>query len=517
MHARFILTAFFAVFYYLAYAQSSITDNRALFYDKRTATYLCCVPETLFDDGSVSRFSCDTATIHFTFLPIVHLHGNFGMEYSIGTVDVIMPDTNLDEAQMSAKIKWRGATSNSETKHKHNYHIKFLDDKGKKQNRSFFGLRSDNNWLLDAGQSDLSRIRNRAAQDLWNDFATKPYYSGQEEKAHSATRGKMVEVFLNDEYLGIYGIMENVDRMQMKLKKYDEVTGTIHGQLWKGSGFTYTHMWSYNNYDNERENWGSFFTKYPDIDDVCPTDYALIYDLVRFVCEASDEDFAAYIEQYIDMPVVIDYFLLINALAAVDNYSGKNIYWACYDRQTDKKLTLAVWDLDCTIGRYMSPQGMDPYFLQPDTHDDYYWGNQLFYRLDAGNVNGFHDRCIKRWNEVRKTYFSDERFTDYYTCLMDMLSKSGAYDREEERWSGDSDIYGQTLDFKAERLFITNWIKVRMQTFDAKGFPTDAIRNVWCSDFGEGNTLYDLQGLRIENPTHPGLYIRNGKKFVIYR
>lgn len=492
-------------------AQDDIITNRTLCYDRLTNTYLCSVPENMFDDGSIHRFTCDTATINFTYLPIVRLHGTFGYEYATGNIDVIMPDGTTSTLLMPAKVKWRGGTTNAEGKHKRNYHIKFLGEDGKKQDRKFFGLRNDNNWLLDAGQVDLSRIRNRAAQDLWNDFATKPYYIDREKKALTATRGEMVEVFINDEYRGIYNMMENIDRSQLKIKKYDEVTGTIHGQIWKGKGFTNTSMWEYTDHDNSSETWGGFEIKYPDIDDVCPTDHSLVYDFVRFVCDASDDDFAAHIEEYIDMPAVIDYFVFVNALSAVDNYNGKNFFWACYDKQEDKKLTIAVWDLDCTIGRYISPDGMDPYYLQPDTHDDYYWSCKLFYRLDSGNVNGFHDRCVARWNELRKTYFTNENFISHYTKLMDRLSKSGAYDRETQRWSGDSDICGQVLDFANEREFIINWVNIRMQTFDRYGFPTDDIKTI-SIDNANNTPVYNIQGMQVSDTNRPGIYIRNGRK-----
>ena len=110
------------------------------------------------------------------------------------------------------------------------YKIKFDD------NHSFFGLRNDNKWILDAGQADIFRLRNRIATELWNDFATKPYYINEQPKALSGVRGEVVEVYLNDEYRGIYCFTECMDRKQLKLKKFDQ-DGTIHGTLWKSTGF----------------------------------------------------------------------------------------------------------------------------------------------------------------------------------------------------------------------------------------------------------------------------------------
>lgn len=50
----------------------------------------------------------------------------------------------------------------------------------------------------------------------------------------SGVRGQVVEVYLNDEYMGIYSLTECMDRKQLKLKKYNKETGEIRGGLWKG-------------------------------------------------------------------------------------------------------------------------------------------------------------------------------------------------------------------------------------------------------------------------------------------
>ena len=140
-------------------------------------------------------------------LPIIKLTGEFGYDYQEGIVSIIYPDGSSDN-NLSARIKWRGGTTNAEGKHKRNYKIKFSED------HSFFEMRNDNNWILDAGQADVFRLRNRIATELWNDFATKPYYIDQEPKALSGVRGQVVEVYLNEEYRGIYCLTECMDRIR---------------------------------------------------------------------------------------------------------------------------------------------------------------------------------------------------------------------------------------------------------------------------------------------------------------
>ena len=189
-------------------------------------------------------------------LPIIKLTGEFGYDYQEGIVSIIYPDGSSDN-NLSARIKWRGGTTNAEGKHKRNYKIKFSED------HSFFEMRNDNNWILDAGQADVFRLRNRIATELWNDFATKPYYIDQEPKALSGVRGQVVEVYLNEEYRGIYCLTECMDRKQMKLKKYDK-DGTIHGVLWKSTGYSSSGFSIVpDGYDNSQSMMDVFEAKYP--------------------------------------------------------------------------------------------------------------------------------------------------------------------------------------------------------------------------------------------------------------
>jgi hypothetical protein len=95
----------------------------------------------------------------------------------------------------------------------------------------------------------------------------------------TGTRGHFVELILNGEYRGIYCMTENLDRKQMKLKKYDEENEETHGQLWKSKDWTYaTFMGTQpdGNYwpkdfltdpDPNSEMWDQYEVKYPDFED----------------------------------------------------------------------------------------------------------------------------------------------------------------------------------------------------------------------------------------------------------
>lgn len=440
-------------------------------------------------------------------LPVIKLTGEFGYDYQEGIVSIIYPDGSSDE-NLSAQIKWRGGTTNAEGKHKRNYKIKFTED------HTFFGMRNDNNWILDAGQADVFRLRNRIATELWNDFAAKPYYLSQEPKALSGVRGQVVEVYLNEEYIGIYCLTECMDRKQMKLKKYDK-DGTIHGVLWKSTGYSSSGFSIVpDGYDNSQSMMDVFEAKYPEPgDDLPETDYSILWNAINFVVNSTDEEFSEHVSEYFDIPVIIDYYLFVNVLSALDN-EGKNMYWAVYDQQNDKILTLAVWDLDLTVGsKYLD------YYYDGFSSPEFGKLNVLniITRLRNNNVDNFNEKVLERYSSLRKTFFSDENLINRYKKYYNLLKLSGAAEREENKWSGDSDVNNLTIDYDSEITYITDWITCHMQFLDREVFPvsTSTINTVNVKH--NENRVYNLNGQLINKNSNSinRLYISNRKKYVV--
>lgn len=441
-----------------------------------------------------------------TLLPIVQLNGDFGYDYQEGTVNIIYPDGSY-ENHLTAKIKWRGGTTNTEGKHKRNYKIKFTE------NHQFFGLRNDNNWILDAGQADVFRLRNLIATELWNDFATKPYYIQKEPDALSGVRGKVVEVYLNDEYRGIYCFTECMDRKQLKLQKFNK-DGTIHGTLWKSTGFGSSLMNTLpDSYDNSQPMMDVFEAKYPELDDLPQTDYSTLWNAINFVINADDNNFINHVNEYFDLPVVLDYYLFINILGAIDN-TGKNMYWAVYDKLIDKKITPAVWDLDLTVGCSTLGQYNEE-FLSPEYPllDPFY----LVTRLKQTDYHYFNQKVSERYKELRKTYFNPNNLFSRYESYYNILKQSNAALREQNKWSGDSDVYGYEINFEKELEYIKNWINRRISFLD-KQFQYEDDTHISNITYQSKNlVVYSLLGQRINhlNQLKSNIYIVNGKKVFI--
>jgi len=382
----------------------------------------------------------------------------FSSEYQNGTVD-FYSSQGVTPVSYEAKIKWRGGSTNTEGKHKRNYKIKF------KEKQQFFGLKADKNWILDAGQQDLFRLRNRIATELWNDFARKPYYAADGAEVVTGVRGRVVEVFLNDEYVGIYSLTETMDNKTLGLKKSKK--GIIHGQLWKTSGRGLSMMYNTPpSFDNTSSTWDVFETKYPDIKDVNPTDYSPLWKAINFVVNSSDEEFKDSVAYYFDLPVVEDYYIYTQTLCAVDNI-GKNMYWAIYDSKESPKITFAVWDLDLTVGSsYLKV--FDERYTSPNHIIKGYFN--LIKRLIATNAGNFNSQVRERYWSARKDVLSTDSLIARYKSYYQLLKKCGAAERETQRWSGDTDILEQKIDYDKEMEHIANWITRHMKVLDRQLF-----------------------------------------------
>ena len=553
MEKKIVTTLLMLVWITALQAQLMIGGRQAS-YDRLTSTYLITVPESNFNQDITLTVSkddncrqiiingrnvennsftfqnissnnyftvtfiqnnglADSRFIKFTFLPIIQLNGSFGYDYQDGTMLLYEPDkANADT--MQASIKWRGSTTTTPDKHKRNYKIKLKED------RKLLGMRNDNNWILDAGQPDVFRLRNRVAMDIWSDIAPPLYYAQQEPKARSAISGKVVEVFLNDEYMGIYNFSENMDRKQMKVKKID-AEGNIRGCLYKAKGWGYPLMYDtlYVPTNNLSEQWDHFEVKYPDLADSDTTDWTTLYNAIDFVVMSSEQEFRDHVAEYFDIPVLVDYCIFGSALNAIDNY-GKNIYWAVYDKTVDKKLTLAAWDLDCTVGQRWASQ-FNPDFISPHFLFDMTFG--LTKRLIQLDVDNFVDKLNTRYAELRKGILATDSLQHRYEYYYDLITRSGAAKRETTRWSGDSDLNGELMSFDYEISYIKSWLTRHLRDLDREGFPLseqvipEAITPLVESPVRRDDIIYDLTGRRVSPASmSKGIYIVNGKKVAFH-
>lgn len=410
-----------------------------------------------------------------TCLPIVQLYTDeaVGSIYSLGRIAVTEPGDVPTEILLS-NLKLRGDYASRVVKKA--YAVKLKDVDGESSlNKSYFGLRSDNNWILDAMYIDPARMRNRVSTDLWLDFSKPTYYAINEPKMINGTRGKFVEVFLNDSYNGLYCMTEKIDRKQLNLRKLkysaDSTVVTQRGALYKASSWSIgTQLgnpitWGTNilpAYDNNSETWTAFDVKYPDLGDGEPIDWKACYDAAKVPhWQTPDDQFIPNITTYFDLPVFIDYYLFLDLMLASDNH-GKNYYLSVYDQTISPKTSLTPWDLDGVWGRRwdgtytrtFAAQSFETFIVNNEPRQ-----NNLYLRMMADNILGFNDSLKARYRELRGTYFSYNSLMSRFYKYNDLFKLSGSAAREKTRWALPTEI-------NTEMTFLSNWITARLTYLD---------------------------------------------------
>jgi hypothetical protein len=411
------------------------------------------------------------ATLQFTYMPILEITASGFSKQQWGTGSIIVHDATLKtDSAYALQVRNRGDFTSRYNKRSMGIKLKGTD--GKKINRSLLGLRTDNYWVLNAMTVDPSRMRGRIIMDLWADFAEAPYFSNYVKDAPSVSRGRLVEVFLNGSYHGVYDLCERIDRKQCGLAKGNDIVPG--GMLYKADQWSHATQfasalgsWHGSSSPSERqEEWSGWQIKYPTPSAKKNAKWQPLIAAIQAVSNTSDAEFCQRIGTLFDLPAVRDYYLLIELIFATDN-SAKNMYWAIQDYQRDARLTPIPWDMDGTLGRNYA--GSDHTsnatrdyrdFLRREGHQ-----NALFERLYKLDPNDWNAQMAKRYRQLRRTHFNAQRLSERITSLLHLMEQSGAHIREAQRWNNAN---GLRINIPQEAVLLQDWITRRIAYLDTQ-------------------------------------------------
>lgn len=379
----------------------------------------------------------------FTGLPTVtlHVHGGeaaLGEEYIPARVSVSSADH--EAINSGAWVHLRGGGFVKEYP-KWSYRMEFheLTPHGDDQvARSVLGMPADSDWLLIGNGADGTCSRNELAWQLWRDW-------NPDGEAFMIQQSQMVEVFLDDEYVGLYQIMQRIDVEKEIVRMGGDLTTDYAARIIKPENLG----------EKPNADWleeAGFYgelryapygvparaalARFDPFIKLSPTDRAAI----------SAEDFAALCEKSFDIQEILEYFLFVQAASlGHDNYFNNVYIWALWDRD-HFVYHLSPWDLDMAFIR-MFGNG------DQDTINLYY--TQVWRMLDQ-NVGNAKQILWDIWNEKRNTIISDDAMYVRISDFEDMINRSGAYLRETEKWHGGA----VELDLSEIRAFAVEHLHV---------------------------------------------------------
>lgn len=341
----------------------------------------------------------------------------------------------------STKVDWtsssileaniRGNTSRTYEKKGYKLSLKKQNKNGEivEDKKSLFGLRNDDEWLLNAMYSDSSKIRDKLSADIWAEIGA---YQEEFPEAYFGTRMTYVEVFFNHEYWGLYVLMEPVDSKQLDRTKEGE--GGQEEYSYKSVTPQDVSTEELLNQETYGETLSGFELKgsHTVID---RTSWEPLLSYLELRDLSDDEAFAAAASELTDREGALDIWIYLQAVLGIDN-RGKNMYYVAKNRGNRQVVYFAPWDMDITWGDALS-----------EGTGDNVWDVGLFTALYSERINwSFGDRLIEldvdgscdyvseRWKELRQGVLSDESLTEEIDGLIHQVRDSGALERDAERW-----------------------------------------------------------------------------------
>ncbi|MFW5658285.1 MAG: CotH kinase family protein [Bacteroidota bacterium] len=381
--------------------------------------------------------------LYFTQLPLISITTDYEI---VDEPDVVayfrMIETHQQYLESHIGIQYRGAWS--QTLPKKSMDIEFWTDStgNEHQDYTLLGMVNDDDWNLQAMYNEPLRLRSKINNDLWP-MINALHYQPLEPDAINGVRMKYVELFVNDEYRGLYCLGEKVNRKQLKLKKHN---GYIRGELYKGVSWGASTFTAVPSYNNQSRIWSGFEYKYPKEE----INWSNLYDLVNFVVNASDDIFyQGYHDRFL-MDNLVDYFIFLNLLRATDN-TGKNLFIAKYTG--NDKYFYVPWDLDGTLGTIWDGTN--------ENITDDILSNGFYDRLMHDcSTNGFVNRVKERWLELRSTFLTHDSLLSVFTNHHEHLLHNGVYEREMLAWPE------YTYD-PADMSYLSQWMASRIAYLDS--------------------------------------------------
>lgn len=224
-----------------------------------------------------------------------------------------LKDTSDQDTYYPADLRWRGLTvrnigirSRGNTTRNGIKPGLRVDINRYVSNQEFLELKA---FVLDNSYSDPSLIRESVAMKMFMRFGLP------------APREAHARLYVNDQFAGVYAIVETVDRTFVT-----RVFGAIEGELETG-GYLYEYEWvgpyGFEDLGAALESYAARFIPHTRDTDSMFGLYQPIADMVRAISESSDQQFGSAAGRYLDLPLVMKYVAIENFLAEIDGLVGE--------------------------------------------------------------------------------------------------------------------------------------------------------------------------------------------------
>ncbi|MCK5729510.1 MAG: CotH kinase family protein [Draconibacterium sp.] len=359
------------------------------------------------------------------------------------------------------KIEIRGSSSQMFPKKSYGFELK--DEFDEDMDFPLLGMPEEEDWILYAPYTDKTLIRNVLTLTLAEQISDV-----------YAPRCRYVELFVNNEYDGVYVLMEQIKRDSnrvdiAKLKEDDlqgeELTG---GYIIKVDKFTGSGGDGWNS-EYSSDNSKTFYQyDYPKSSEIQPEqkqyiqNYMHNFETAVYNNEHSEEN--GY-QNYMNSESFFDY-IFMNELSR--NVDGYRLSTYLYKDKNDKLNAGPLWDFNLSFGNANYLNGWETFGLQVHEYlGDDNWKIPFWWKNLMGDAY-FTNPMKCRWEFLREVELSDERIFSVTDSLINHIELAAV--RNFERWP----ILGEWIwpnyfvgdDYESEVSWMKNWMTERIRVLD---------------------------------------------------
>ena len=337
------------------------------------------------------------------------------------------------------KIKVQG--SSSLVYEKKNYTINFYEDdsfeeKSKIDMQKGWGKQSKYN--LKANWIDKTHSRNIVSARLAGKIQEK-YGVLNDLPNHGSIDGFPVEVYINNEFLGIYTWNIPKDEWMFNIDKNNPDHIVLEGG-W------YTDYTNFKKYLDGFDGTG-WEAEAGESNKETVTNFNR---LVNFINNSSDEEFVRDFDNYLNKEATLNYLIMLYLIEGIDN-TGKNMMLLTYDN--GQTWYPCLYDLDSTWGTWTDGTLNESYKILPEDDIADHSTNNLITRM----LKTMPNEIASRWFELRKDIFSKESILKEFESFRNSIPEE-SFQKEQERWK---DIPGYGMDQ------IEDFLNVRLDYVDS--------------------------------------------------
>lgn len=303
-----------------------------------------------------------------------------------------------------AKIKIQGTSSLAYEKKNYTINL-YEDEEYKNKNKIDLGWGPQNKYCLKANWIDKTHSRNIVTAKLASEVSKK-YKVLNNTPNNGVIDGYPIEVYINDEFLGIYTWNIPKDGWMLNMDENNNNNLLFSNEDWFEENLfranaTYK-TYSIEHGEENKEN------------------LEKLNRLINFVKESSNEEFKKNINNYINKDAAINYFIIAEFAGLIDNIA-KNMLLATYDGKIWYPI---LYDLDTSWGTMYDGLSTINYNLNTNLV-----GSELWLKLETN----YKKEIAKRYFELRKDILTKDHVMKMFKEF-DALIPKETKEKEQNKW-----------------------------------------------------------------------------------